>query len=190
VSGAMHADDDHRSSFYRPPSGCRWCDIGQRFHCQRWTSEAGWHGYVPPEQHQIRDRMRARRAARFARTDPAAYVVELEKAERLGFLAACDEWTDGVDPLPEPIQAAAFQMLEDGLLPRFDLFRSTVHACPLEEHHGIMPCCGRPPFEVRSGRLTLQPELVTCRGAKAEAERAEARRDAEGRAFAIPLELS
>ena len=40
----------------------------------------------------------------------------------------------------------------------------TVHACP-PDGLGLMPCCGRTPFEVpRTDRLTLDPALVTCSG--------------------------
>lgn len=52
------------------PSGCRWCGAPHTNHYGFW-SEAyraatgnGWHRYVPPTLDQIRDRMRARRAAR------------------------------------------------------------------------------------------------------------------------------
>lgn len=48
------------------PSGCRWCGIGQREHCQQWTAEAAWHSWRPPTQDQILDRMLQRRAARIA----------------------------------------------------------------------------------------------------------------------------
>ena len=35
------------------------------------------------------------------------------------------------------------------------------HMCP-PKRSGTMPCCGFPPFERRSDRMTLDPELVTC----------------------------
>lgn len=39
----------------------------------------------------------------------------------------------------------------------------TTHACP-PEGSGVMPCCGRTPFEVpRKHRMTLDDRLVTCR---------------------------
>lgn len=40
-----------------------------------------------------------------------------------------------------------------------------VHMCP-PEGSGLMPCCGRTPFEVPrwEHRITLQPSLVTCTG--------------------------
>ncbi|WP_214317075.1 hypothetical protein [Nonomuraea sediminis] len=44
------------------PSGCRWCGIAQLGHFQRWTRLAGWHGWTPPTQDQIKERMKARRA--------------------------------------------------------------------------------------------------------------------------------
>jgi hypothetical protein len=37
-----------------------------------------------------------------------------------------------------------------------------VHLCP-PEGSGIMPCCGRTPFEATDDRMTLDPALVTCR---------------------------
>lgn len=54
------------------PSGCRWCGVDDRGHYQRYSdvyraterTPVGWHFYEPPTQHQIRTRMRARRAAR------------------------------------------------------------------------------------------------------------------------------
>jgi hypothetical protein len=37
-----------------------------------------------------------------------------------------------------------------------------VHACP-PKGSGIMPCCGRTPFEVPStDQMTLEPASVTC----------------------------
>lgn len=37
-----------------------------------------------------------------------------------------------------------------------------VHACP-PRGSGVMPCCGKSPFEVtRTHRITLNPALVTC----------------------------
>ena len=38
-----------------------------------------------------------------------------------------------------------------------------VHMAP-PTNAGVMPCCGRPPFELpRTDRLTEDPTLVTCR---------------------------
>lgn len=38
------------------------------------------------------------------------------------------------------------------------------HQCP-PEGSGIMPCCGRTPFEVsRSDRMTVHADFVTCLG--------------------------
>jgi hypothetical protein len=37
----------------------------------------------------------------------------------------------------------------------------TVHACP-PDGSGLMPCCGRTPFEVPKERITIYPRLVTC----------------------------
>lgn len=36
-----------------------------------------------------------------------------------------------------------------------------VHMCP-PEGSGLMPCCGRTPFEVMSDRMTLDADLVNC----------------------------
>ena len=38
---------------------------------------------------------------------------------------------------------------------------TTTHLCP-PNGHGVMPCCGRVPFEVMSDRMTLDIALVTC----------------------------
>ncbi|MFD0659726.1 hypothetical protein [Thermocatellispora tengchongensis] len=38
--------------------------LAQRGHFQRWTSKAGWHGWTPPTQQQIKQRMKARRTLR------------------------------------------------------------------------------------------------------------------------------
>lgn len=46
------------------PSSCAACGIDKRDHYQRWTRDAGWHGYKQPTQQQIKARMLARRAAR------------------------------------------------------------------------------------------------------------------------------
>ncbi|MFI6497143.1 hypothetical protein [Nonomuraea typhae] len=43
------------------PSGCRWCGLAQRDHFTRWSRSVGWHGYSPPTQDQIKQRMKARR---------------------------------------------------------------------------------------------------------------------------------
>lgn len=40
--------------------------------------------------------------------------------------------------------------------------RAPVHACPPSGAGGIMPCCGRTPFEVRAHRIATDPALVTC----------------------------
>lgn len=39
----------------------------------------------------------------------------------------------------------------------------TVHQCP-PDGSGIMPCCGRTPFEVLADRMATDPALVTCKG--------------------------
>lgn len=39
----------------------------------------------------------------------------------------------------------------------------TVHQCP-PDRSGIMPCCGRTPFEVLADRMADDPALVTCKG--------------------------
>ena len=40
----------------------------------------------------------------------------------------------------------------------------TVHQCPPTHSGGIMPCCGRTPFEVTGDRIATDPKLVTCKG--------------------------
>ena len=42
-----------------------------------------------------------------------------------------------------------------------------VHQCP-SDGSGIMPCCGRTPFELRAHRVTVDPQLVTCPGRSAK----------------------
>lgn len=47
-----------------------------------------------------------------------------------------------------------------------------VHACPLPEHDGITPCCGRTLFELpRHHRITLLSGIVTCTGPASWQER-------------------
>ncbi|MCM1964893.1 hypothetical protein [Streptomyces sp. G1] len=46
------------------PSSCRWCSIPAGRHYQQWTAAAGWHPWTAPTREQIKERMRARRAAR------------------------------------------------------------------------------------------------------------------------------
>ena len=42
--------------------------------------------------------------------------------------------------------------------------REVTHRCP-PEGSGVMPCCGRTPFEVsRRDRMTPYGDLVTCNG--------------------------
>lgn len=50
--------------------GCRHCGTPYRDHCQRWTPDAGWHGWVEPTREQIHDRMRARLAAKLMKETP------------------------------------------------------------------------------------------------------------------------
>ena len=50
----------------------------------------------------------------------------------------------------------------------------STHACP-PVGSGLMPCCGRTPFEVpRSHRITVDTDLVTC-GTSAEVRQLRAR---------------
>jgi hypothetical protein len=50
----------------------------------------------------------------------------------------------------------------DTLVNRIEFAYVLTHACP-PDGSGIMPCCGRTPFEVpRTDRMTLDPSLVTC----------------------------
>lgn len=63
-----HRADSYRDYRHepRPPSGCAWCGLPQRNHCQRWSADAGWHRYEPPADWQILARMRARRVLELA----------------------------------------------------------------------------------------------------------------------------
>ena len=57
-------------------------------------------------------------------TAPFETVLELDKLDRLGFLAYCDEWTDGAEPLPWLFQTAADELLAEGALSeKFNEFR-------------------------------------------------------------------
>ena len=47
----------------------------------------------------------------------------------------------------------------------------TIHACPPTDS-GIMPCCGRTPFEVMADRMTTKPEFVNCDRLRLQTERA------------------
>lgn len=51
---------------------------------------------------------------------PASVVIALHVIGRLGYLAAQQEWVDGVETLPDEIQDAATQLVRDGLLPEFE----------------------------------------------------------------------
>lgn len=48
----------------RPPSGCRWCGIGERGHYQLYKPSVGWHVWAQPTDKQTKERMRARRESR------------------------------------------------------------------------------------------------------------------------------
>jgi hypothetical protein len=43
------------------PNACRWCDVEESNHYQRWTQEAGWHMFTSPPDELRLERMRARR---------------------------------------------------------------------------------------------------------------------------------
>lgn len=62
---------------------------------------------------------------------------------------------------PAPASAAATDDDDDDA-PANDT--AVVHQCP-PTGSGTMPCCGRLPFDRMSDRMTLDPDLVTCRGA-------------------------
>lgn len=46
--------------------------------------------------------------------DPEGYVLAVHQADRLGYLAPCDEWTDLGEPLPEGMQHVADGLAEQG----------------------------------------------------------------------------
>ncbi|MGW1870957.1 hypothetical protein ACWCPS_36130 [Streptomyces mauvecolor] len=46
------------------PYGCQECGVAADAHGRRWHPEAGVHQWIQPTQEQIKERMRARRAAR------------------------------------------------------------------------------------------------------------------------------
>lgn len=48
-----------------PPSGCFWCDRGQRDHARQYVGgPGGYHEWTPPTDRQIKDRMLERRFQR------------------------------------------------------------------------------------------------------------------------------
>lgn len=47
----------------------------------------------------------------------------------------------------------------------------TIHACPAKGE-GMMPCCGRTPFEVMADRMTTNPALINCDRVRLQTERA------------------
>jgi hypothetical protein len=53
-------------------------------------------------------------------SDTALEVLDLNAAERLGYLKASDEWTDGQAPLPDALQDTAHRLLEAGWLDEFE----------------------------------------------------------------------
>lgn len=54
------------------PEGCSLDGIAQRDHAVRWSSSAGWHGWVAPEREQIQGRVRDMREAAAAERYQAA----------------------------------------------------------------------------------------------------------------------
>lgn len=59
---------DLRDESEYPPSGCFWCDRGQRDHARQYMGgPGGWHEWTRPTDRQIKDRMRIRRANRARR---------------------------------------------------------------------------------------------------------------------------
>ncbi len=50
----------------------------------------------------------------------------------------------------------------------------TIHMCPPSDS-GVLPCCGRTPFEVLMDRITTKPEFVNCDRLKLQQELAAAR---------------
>lgn len=55
---------DLRDESEYPPSGCRWCECGQRQHARRYMEGVGMHAWTAPTDQQIKNRMRVRRARR------------------------------------------------------------------------------------------------------------------------------
>lgn len=53
------------------PSACRFCDVPEREHMQRWKSGVGWHVWAEPTQEQRKERMLARAADRTVAPDTA-----------------------------------------------------------------------------------------------------------------------
>jgi hypothetical protein len=53
-------------------------------------------------------------------TEAQERVLVLLDEERLGYLKAQDEWTDGMEPLPVELQEAANALFAGGWLPEFE----------------------------------------------------------------------
>ncbi|WP_344613444.1 hypothetical protein [Dactylosporangium salmoneum] len=51
------------------PEGCAECGWPRHGHYQRWTMNAGWHAYAPPNTDLIQARMRARSSAKEGSAD-------------------------------------------------------------------------------------------------------------------------
>lgn len=75
-----------------------------------------------------------------------------------GFMDA----TAALDALLPPARAGGGPPPEGDDAPANDT--AVVHQCP-PTGSGTMPCCGRLPFDRMSDRMTLDLDLVTCRGA-------------------------
>lgn len=52
-----------RPSELPSPNACRYCDIDQAEHLQRWAPGAGWHQWTKPTDEQRKARLMARRSA-------------------------------------------------------------------------------------------------------------------------------
>jgi hypothetical protein len=63
------------------PSACRFCDVPEREHMQRWKWGVGWHVWNEPTQEQRKERMLARAAERKATTAPDMPMDEFEAAD-------------------------------------------------------------------------------------------------------------
>lgn len=62
-------------------------------------------------------------------------------------------WCEGHPPAPAPNATEKAQPAHP----------EDIHACPPKNGGGLMPCCGRTPFEVSPwDRMTLEPMNVTC----------------------------
>jgi hypothetical protein len=77
-------------------------------------------------------------------------------------LTALREVWDGIQPSEYARQLAIYEIMVNVFGPSKDAPKEITHLCP-PGGSGIMPCCGKTPFEVpRTDRMTEDKDKVTC----------------------------